>query len=175
MARIPCLFGVLLGSFFASATVQTYGYMYPPVHSFGLPFCVLTISITIEVNRSLMKKWWSCRERGEWSLHGSHILLHMNHSAHMCGRELRTQNSKSHLSRTLSLKVLLLKPGVGQYIAIHATLTVRNFFLANFYLRSIHLHFFQNLSRAFFVLAVANTGSCVSPQNTTGQPAHSYR
>ena len=37
--------------------------------------------------------------------------------------------------------------------------------------RSIHLHFFQNLSRFFPVLAVANTSSCVGPQNKTGHPA----
>ena len=48
--------------------------------------------------------------------------------------ELRTQKTaRSHLLRTQSLKVLPLKPGVGQYIAIHATLTARDFFLANFY------------------------------------------
>ena len=37
--------------------------------------------------------------------------------------------------------------------------------------RSIHQHFFQNLSRFFPVLAVANTGSCVGSQNKTGHPA----
>ena len=37
--------------------------------------------------------------------------------------------------------------------------------------QSIHLHFFQNLSRFFTVSAVANTGSCVGPQNKTGHPA----
>ena len=47
--------------------------------------------------------------------------------------ELRTQKLKSHLVRTQSLNVLPLKPGIGQYIAIHATLTARNFFLAYFY------------------------------------------
>ena len=47
--------------------------------------------------------------------------------------ELRTQKLKSHLMRTQSLKLLPLKPGVGQYIAMHATLTARDFFLANFY------------------------------------------
>ena len=47
--------------------------------------------------------------------------------------ELRTQNLKSHLVRTQSLNVLPLKPGVGQHIAIHATLTARNFFLAYVY------------------------------------------
>ena len=46
--------------------------------------------------------------------------------------ELRTQRLKSHLVRTQSLNVLPLKPGVTQYIAIHATLTARDFFLAYF-------------------------------------------
>ena len=47
--------------------------------------------------------------------------------------ELQTQKLKSHLMRTQSLKVLPFKPGVGQYIAMYATLTARDFFLANFY------------------------------------------
>ena len=37
--------------------------------------------------------------------------------------------------------------------------------------RSIHLHFFQNLSWFFPALAVTNTGSCVGPQNKIGHPA----
>ena len=49
------------------------------------------------------------------------------------GGELRTQKLKYHLVRTQSLNVLPFKPGVGQYIAIHATLTARDFFLASFY------------------------------------------
>ena len=44
------------------------------------------------------------------------------------------QKLKSHLLRTQSLSVLPLKPGVGQFVAIHATLTARDFFLAYFYL-----------------------------------------
>ena len=40
--------------------------------------------------------------------------------------ELRTQKVKSHLVRTQSLNVFPLKPGVGQYIAKHATLTARD-------------------------------------------------
>ena len=36
---------------------------------------------------------------------------------------------------------------------------------------SIHLHFFQNLFWFFPVLAVANTASCVGPQNKIGDPA----
>ena len=47
--------------------------------------------------------------------------------------EVRTQKLKSHLVRTQSLYVLPLKPGVGQYMSIHATLTARDFFLAHFY------------------------------------------
>ena len=61
--------------------------------------------------------------------------------------ELRTQKLKSHLVRTHSLSVLPLKPGVGQYIVIHATLTARDFFLACFYpFGPFTCIFFQNLS-----------------------------
>ena len=79
-------------------------------------------------------------------------------------RELRT-----HLVRTQSLNVLPFKPGVGQYIAIHATLTARGFFHANFYPSCpFTCIFFQNLSRVFPVLAVVNTGSCVCQHNKIG-------
>ena len=40
--------------------------------------------------------------------------------------ELRTQKLKSHLLRAQSLKVLPLKPGVEQFIAIHAMITARS-------------------------------------------------
>ena len=88
-----------------------------------------------------------------------------------CG-ELRTQKLKSHLVSTQSLNVLPLKPGVGQYIAIHATLTASGLFLAYFLpFRSNHLQNFQSLSRVFPVVAVACTGFCVGPQNKVGHPA----
>ena len=64
-----------------------------------------------------------------------------------------------------SLKVLSLKPGVGQYLAKHATLTARDFFLANF------LYFFSKTSPEFFLLTVANIGSFVGLQNKIGHPA----
>ena len=91
------------------------------------------------------------------SLHAPFILPMYPRSPRTIPRsgELRTQKLKSHLVRTQSLNVLPLKPGVGQY---------RPF-------RSIQLHFFQNLSRFFPLLALANTGSCVGPQNTIGHPA----
>ena len=85
--------------------------------------------------------------------------------------ELRTQKLKFHLVRTQSLNVLPLKPRVGQYIAIHAKITARNFFLAYFYPSGPFTCIFQNLPRFFPVLAVANTGSCVGPQNKIGHPA----
>ena len=47
--------------------------------------------------------------------------------------ELRTQKLKSHLVRTQSLNVFPLMPGAGLYIALHATLTAGDFFLAYFY------------------------------------------
>ena len=49
------------------------------------------------------------------------------------GGELRTQKLKSLLMGAQSLKVLPVKLGVGQYIAMHATLTAGDLFLAYFY------------------------------------------
>ena len=59
------------------------------------------------------------------------------------------QKLKSHLLRTQNLKVLPLKPGVGQYIAIHALLTARDFFLANFYPSRPFNCFFSEASPEF--------------------------
>ena len=67
------------------------------------------------------------------------------------------QKLKSHLVRTQSLKVLLLKPGVGQYIAIHATLTVRNFFIAVICPSGPFNCIFSKPLPISSVLAVANT------------------
>ena len=66
-----------------------------------------------------------------------------------------------------------LKPGVGQYIAIHATLTARDFFLPCLFLpfRPIHLHFFQILSRFFLRWLWLKHGTCVGQQNKIGHPA----
>ena len=75
-----------------------------------------------------------------------------------CSGELRTQKLKSYLVRTQSLNILPLKPGVGQYIAIHAMLTARDF-------SSLLISTLPVLAPAFLpkplpifpVLAVANT------------------
>ena len=86
--------------------------------------------------------------------------------------ELWMQKSKSHLMRTQSLNVLPLKPGVGQYTAIHATLTARDFFLAYFYtsgpLNCIFSKTSPNFSLCWLWLTHA---SCVGPQNKIGHPA----
>ena len=65
--------------------------------------------------------------------------------------ELRTQKLKSHLVRTQSLNVLLLKSGVGRYIAIHAMFTARNFFLAYFYPSGPFTCIFSKTSPNFFL------------------------
>ena len=61
--------------------------------------------------------------------------------------ELQTQKLKSHGVRTQSLNALPLKPGVGQYIAIHATLIARDFssllISTVLHFRSILLYFFK--------------------------------
>ena len=86
--------------------------------------------------------------------------------------ELRTQKLKSHLVRTQSLNVLSLKPGVGQYIAIHAALTARGFFLAYFYLSGPFTCIFSKTSPDFSMCWLWLThGSCVGPQNKIGHPA----
>ena len=78
-------------------------------------------------------------------------------SLHPRSGELRTQKLKSHLVRTQSLNVLPLKPGVGQNIAIQATLTARDFFLAYFYPSGPFTCIFPKPLPIFPVLAVANT------------------
>ena len=64
---------------------------------------------------------------------------------------------KSHLMRAQSLNILPLKPGVGQYVAIHATLTARDFFLAYFYPSGPFTFIYPKPLPIFPVLAVANT------------------
>ena len=86
--------------------------------------------------------------------------------------ELRMQKLKSHLVRTQSLNVLPLKSGVGQYIAMHATLTARDFFLSYFYPSSpVTCIFFQNFSRFLLCWLWLTHVSCVGPQNKIGHPA----
>ena len=63
--------------------------------------------------------------------------------------ELPTKQFKSHLMRTQSLKVLPLKPRVGQYIAMHDTLTARDF-LDNFYPSGSFTCIFSQTSPEFF-------------------------
>ena len=87
------------------------------------------------------------------------------------GGKLRTQKLKSHLVRAQSLNVLPLKPGVGQCIATHATLTARDFFLAYCYPSCpFTCIFFQNLSRFLLRWLWLRHGSCVDPQNKIGHP-----
>ena len=58
---------------------------------------------------------------------------------------------KSHLVRTQSLNVLPLKPVLGQYTAIHATLAAMDFFLAYFYPSSPLTRIFSKTTPDFFL------------------------
>ena len=79
---------------------------------------------------------------------------------------------KSRLVRTQSLNVFPLKPKVGQYIAIHASLPARNFFPAYFYPSSPFTCIFSKTSPDFSLCWLWLThGSCVGPQNKIGHPA----
>ena len=84
---------------------------------------------------------------------------------HPRSRVLWKQKLKTHLLRTLSLKVLPLKPGVGHYIAMHAIPTARVFSPANFYppgpFSCIFCKTSPKSSLCWLWLAVANTSSCV--------------
>ena len=72
-------------------------------------------------------------------------------SFHSRSGELRTQKLKSHPLTTQSFKGLLLKPGVGQFTAIHATLTARDFFLPYFYPSGPFTCIFSKTSPNFFL------------------------
>ena len=76
----------------------------------------------------------------------------------------RRSERKTHLLRTQSSEVLPLKPGVDQFLAMQASPTATDFFLANFYPPGPFTCIFSKTSPKFFpVLAVANTVSCVDP------------
>ena len=94
------------------------------------------------------------------------VLLSVFHSG-----ELQMQKLRSHLLRTQSSKVLLLKPGVGQNRSMRVSSTARDFFLKLISTLPVHsTAFFQNLSQVFPVLSVANMGSCEGLQNKTDNP-----
>ena len=119
----------------------------------ALSMLYMCIIVTI-----IMFVWWLC-------------MLTIMHAKPRSG-ELRTQKLKSHLVRTQSLNILPLKPGVGQYIAIHATLTARDFFLAYFYTSGPFTCIFSKTSPDFSLCWLWLThGSYVGPQNKIGHPA----
>ena len=82
--------------------------------------------------------WNRCRIHHDTFVRGDPVRM-------PCSGEMRTQKLRSHLLKTPSSNVLPLKPGAGQYIAMHATPTARDFFLANSSPSGslIHLRFFQ--------------------------------
>ena len=84
---------------------------------------------------------------------------------------LLTLVSLTFTLRTQSLNVLSLKPGAGQQIDTcyaYCQGIIPCLFLP---FQSIHLHFFQNLSRFFLCWLWLTHGSCVGSQNQIGHPA----
>ena len=72
---------------------------------------------------------------------------------------------------TRSLLIRASSSSYRQYIAMHANLLPG---ISSLLISTLPVHspaFFQNLSRLFPVLAVANTGSCVGPQTKKCHPA----
>ena len=87
------------------------------------------------------------------------------------------QKLKTYSLRTQSSKLLCVKPGVGQNIAMHVSPTAKDFFLELICTFLVHSpsFFFQNLSQGVAVLAVANAGFCMGLQYETGHPAYHHR
>ena len=83
--------------------------------------------------------------------HSLSLCLHISSNPPSRSGELRAQKLKSHPKRTQSLRVLPLKSGVGQYIAMHARLTARDFFLPSFYSFSPFTCIFSKPSPKFFL------------------------
>ena len=117
-----------------SVVISSRGFTFPWWGCYSLsPFYSILVSISLFMAISTVFQSINSSDN-------SPISYLVSHSG-----ELRTKKLKSHLVRTQSLKVLPLKPGVGQYIAIHATLTARDFFLAYFYPSGPFIYIFPNL------------------------------
>ena len=89
---------------------------------------------------------------------------------------LQLQKLKTHLFRTQSSEVLPSKPGIGRYKPCMVRLFPTISFTWLISGLPVHPPAFspQNLSRVFPLFVVANTGSCVGPQNKIGHPARRY-
>ena len=138
-------------------------------------FCTMCQRFTLVIRARFMRQGTTM---SKWSLvtsQGNQFLACLHSVPFTCSGELRTQKLKSHLVRTQSLNVSPVKRGVGQYIAIHATLTARDFFLAYFYpfgpLTCIFPNgkFSPDFSRVGCLLLTH--GSCGGLQNKIGHPA----
>ena len=87
--------------------------------------------------------------------------------AESCGRRNQVPSDENTELKSSPFKVW------SRSVYCHAYYAYRQGLLPCYFLpfRSIYLHFFQSLSRVFPVLAVANTGCCVDPQNEIGHLA----
>ena len=101
------------------------------------------------------------------SLHGSNVWFQTVQGAVICtsGRHVRIVTS-------VKLKRSPLKAWSGSVDSLTCYAYCQRFLPCLFLpFRSIHLHFFQNLSRFFLCWLLLAHGSCVGPQNRIGLPA----
>ena len=143
---------------------------WPVGNDYEPAFCV---QLSLILNRRVKPEHSNCNGISDIFWGFCHPLFRLLCSLCVCPRngELRMQKLKSHLVRTQSLNVLPLKPAVSQYIAIHAMLTARDFFLAYFYPSGPFTCIFSKTSPNFCCSLWLTHGSCVGPQNKIGQPA----
>ena len=99
-----------------------------------------------------------CPHAVEPTSHCAFVSLHLDiAAAPFHSGELWTRKLKSHLLRTQSLKILPLKPGVGQYIAIHAMLPPG---ISSLLISTLPVHspaFFSKTSPEFFLCSLRLT------------------
>ena len=117
----------------------------------------------------------------------SHSLLKVDSQMHRLGispppschgvHRNRMQKLKTHLLRTPRSKILPLNTGVGYHMAMHASPVSRDLFLELISTFPVHSSaFFSKTSPEFSpALAVANAGSCVSPQSREGHHTGCHR
>ena len=151
------------------------------IYSTSLFFCRQFLSLGLESTQDNSGVWYCWDGWLDWMYDSCDIAwgclsfgkgMTSNCVHYFCLRsvELRTQKLKPDLVRTQSLNVLPLEPGVGQYIAIHTTLTARDFFLL---ISTFPVHspdFFPKPLPFFYVLAVASTWFLCRPADYNRSP-----
>ena len=90
--------------------------------------------------------------------------------------QLVTAHAKVRVSVQNQLsKLVPVKSGVGQNIAMHALPTASCFFLLSVHLPDLFSFICPHFSSLLFCAKACQCRSCVDPQNKVGHPAHCQR